>query len=156
MCRSMSSCLYELTKERRRTTGVGQHQMWAGQYYNFHCRAPSSRRRVWAMGLISGSHGCEDSAWRKEIDIDGDGSFLMNIQELATGASGIAVSDYPEQPAYPAWSTVGGSLTAEIAGYLSRGSQRPQAHLPRLCRYVQGARCSLRASPTQKRCRGSN
>ncbi|MCS6976464.1 MAG: biosynthetic-type acetolactate synthase large subunit [Gemmatales bacterium] len=69
------------------TTGVGQHQMWAAQYYRF--EAP----RTWftsgglgAMGFglpaaIGAKAACPD---KTVIDIDGDGSFLMNIQELAT------------------------------------------------------------------------
>ena len=41
-------CLYELTKgEAIITTGVGQHQMWAGQYYNFH----SPRTFITSAGL---------------------------------------------------------------------------------------------------------
>jgi acetolactate synthase-1/2/3 large subunit len=80
--------LYELTKgDAIITTGVGQHQMWAGQYYKF--SAP--RQFITSAGLGSMGFGypaamgvkvaCPD---RQGIDIDGDGSFLMNVQELAT------------------------------------------------------------------------
>jgi acetolactate synthase-1/2/3 large subunit len=80
--------LYELTKgEAIVTTGVGQHQMWAGQYYDF----AEPRRFITSAGLGSMGYGypaaigakmaCPD---REVIDIDGDGSFLMNVQELAT------------------------------------------------------------------------
>jgi acetolactate synthase-1/2/3 large subunit len=69
------------------TTGVGQHQMWAAQYFDF--RSP----RLW---LTSGSMGTmgfglpaavgAQYAQRKRmvIDIDGDASIRMNIGELET------------------------------------------------------------------------
>jgi acetolactate synthase I/II/III large subunit len=69
------------------TTGVGQHQMWAAQYFDF--RSP----RLW---LTSGSMGTmgfglpaavgAQFAERKRlvIDIDGDASIRMNIGELET------------------------------------------------------------------------
>jgi len=69
------------------TTGVGQHQMWAAQYFDF--RSP----RLW---LTSGSMGTmgfglpaavgAQHAQRKRlvIDIDGDASIRMNIGELET------------------------------------------------------------------------
>jgi acetolactate synthase-1/2/3 large subunit len=80
--------LYEITKgDAILTTGVGQHQMWAGQFYNF----DKPRRFLTSAGLGAMGFGypaalgakvaCPD---RQVIDIDGDGSFLMNIQELAT------------------------------------------------------------------------
>ncbi|HIG30687.1 MAG TPA: biosynthetic-type acetolactate synthase large subunit [Verrucomicrobiales bacterium] len=81
-------CLYEMTKgEAIITTGVGQHQMWAGQYYKF----DKPRQFLTSAGLGSMGFGypaalgakvaCPD---KQVIDIDGDGSFLMNVQELAT------------------------------------------------------------------------
>lgn len=69
------------------STGVGQHQMWAAQYYKY--RKP----RQWltsgglgAMGFglpaaIGAAVGRPDEV---VVDIDGDGSFIMNVQELAT------------------------------------------------------------------------
>ncbi len=69
------------------TTGVGQHQMWAAQYYKF----SEPRRLITSAGLGSMGFGypaamgakiaCPD---KQVVDIDGDGSFLMNVQELAT------------------------------------------------------------------------
>ena len=89
-------CLYELTKgEAIITTGVGQHQMWAGQYYNF--RSPRTfitSAGLGAMGFgYPAAMGAKIAHPEKEVvDIDGDGSFLMNIQELATAhIEGIAV-----------------------------------------------------------------
>jgi acetolactate synthase-1/2/3 large subunit len=69
------------------TTGVGQHQMWAGQYYNY----TRPRQFITSAGLGSMGFGYPSALGAKVarpdkqvIDIDGDGSFLMNIQELAT------------------------------------------------------------------------
>ncbi len=80
--------LYEETKgEAILTTGVGQHQMWAAQFYQFHqSRSFLSSLGLGTMGFglpaaIGAKVACPD---REVIDIDGDGSFLMNIQELAT------------------------------------------------------------------------
>jgi acetolactate synthase-1/2/3 large subunit len=80
--------LCEMTKgEAIITTGVGQHQMWAAQFYNF----DSPRRLVTSAGLGSMGFGYPSAMGAKVgmphkqvIDIDGDGSFLMNVQELAT------------------------------------------------------------------------
>ena len=80
--------LYELTKgEAYITTGVGQHQMWAGQWYKY--KYP--RQLITSAGLGSMGYGYPAALGvkvalpdKQVIDIDGDGSFLMNIQELAT------------------------------------------------------------------------
>ncbi|MGA8656896.1 MAG: biosynthetic-type acetolactate synthase large subunit [Chthoniobacterales bacterium] len=82
------SLLHELTKgEAIITTGVGQHQMWAGQYYNFNqARHFLTSAGLGAMGFgFPAAMGAKVARPDKQvIDIDGDGSFLMNIQELAT------------------------------------------------------------------------
>ena len=69
------------------STGVGQHQMWAAQYFDF--RSP----RLW---LTSGSMGTMGFGLpaavgaqfaqrnRLVIDVDGDGSIRMNLGELET------------------------------------------------------------------------
>jgi len=69
------------------TTGVGQHQMWAAQFFKF--REP--RRFVSSLGLGSMGFGYPAALGAKVahpdklvVDVDGDGSFLMNVQELAT------------------------------------------------------------------------
>jgi len=83
------SVLSDLTAERDTyiTVGVGQHQMWAAQFYKFR------RPRTWlsSSGLGTMGFGLPAAmgvqAARPDslvIDIDGDGSFQMNIQELAT------------------------------------------------------------------------
>ena len=79
--------LYKMTKgEAIITTGVGQHQMWAAQFYNF----DKPRTLISSLGLGSMGYGYPSAIGAKMgrpdkevIDIDGDGSFLMNIQELA-------------------------------------------------------------------------
>jgi acetolactate synthase-1/2/3 large subunit len=80
--------LYELTKgEAIITTGVGQHQMWAGQYYKFTWpRQFLTSAGLGAMGFgFPAALGAKVARPDKQvIDIDGDGSFLMNVQELAT------------------------------------------------------------------------
>ena len=81
--------LWRQTKDRDAyiTVGVGQHQMWAAQYYKF------SRPRRWlsSSGLGTMGFGLPAAmgvqAVRPDslvVDIDGDGSMQMNIQELAT------------------------------------------------------------------------
>ncbi|GMH23446.1 hypothetical protein Nepgr_025289 [Nepenthes gracilis] len=69
------------------STGVGQHQMWAAQFYKY------KQPRQWltsgglgAMGFglpaaIGAAIARPDAV---VVDIDGDGSFIMNVQELAT------------------------------------------------------------------------
>ncbi|QSR87954.1 biosynthetic-type acetolactate synthase large subunit [Methylacidiphilum caldifontis] len=83
--------IYKLTQgEAIITTGVGQHQMWAGQFYNFH----HPRTFLTSGGLGAMGFGYPAALGAKiahpeltVIDIDGDGSFLMNIQELATAVT---------------------------------------------------------------------
>ncbi len=67
--------------------GVGQHQMWAAQFYTF--RYP--RQLLTSGGLGSMGFGLPAAMGAKlampektVINIDGDGSFQMNIQELGT------------------------------------------------------------------------
>jgi acetolactate synthase-1/2/3 large subunit len=80
--------LYEMTGgEAYITTGVGQHQMWAGQWYQYsHPRQFITSGGLGSMGFgYPAALGIKVAHPDKEvIDIDGDGSFLMNVQELAT------------------------------------------------------------------------
>ncbi|MEJ7604675.1 MAG: thiamine pyrophosphate-dependent enzyme [Kofleriaceae bacterium] len=86
----MVEALYEATGgEAIVTSDVGQHQMWAAQYYHF------SRPRRWinsgglgTMGFglpaaLGAQVGCPDQT---VVCIAGDGSIQMNMQELATCA----------------------------------------------------------------------
>ncbi|MCC7519726.1 MAG: biosynthetic-type acetolactate synthase large subunit [Verrucomicrobiae bacterium] len=80
--------LYEMTKgDAIITTGVGQHQMWTGQFYDFtKPRTFLTSAGLGAMGFgYPAALGAKVACPNKQvIDIDGDGSFQMNIQELAT------------------------------------------------------------------------
>ncbi len=68
-------------------TEVGQHQMWARQFYKY--KNPRSFLTSGGLGTmgygfpaaIGAKKGCPE---KTVIDIAGDGSFQMNIQELAT------------------------------------------------------------------------
>ena len=80
--------LYELTKgEAIITTEVGQNQMWAAQYYHFdkpNHFITSGGLGVMGFGLpaaIGAKAACPD---RMVVDVAGDGSIQMNIQELMT------------------------------------------------------------------------
>lgn len=67
--------------------GVGQHQMWTAQHYKFtRPRQLLSSSGLGAMGFgFPAALGAKLAHPEKEVlDIDGDGSFLMNVQELAT------------------------------------------------------------------------
>jgi acetolactate synthase-1/2/3 large subunit len=82
--------IYEATQgEAIVVTGVGQHQMWAAQHYWYdkpNTFISSGGLGTMGFGLpaaIGAKVGCPDSTvWC----IDGDGSFQMTLQELATVA----------------------------------------------------------------------
>lgn len=68
-------------------TGVGQHQMFAAQFYRF----GQPRRLSTSGGLGSMGYGLPAAMGahvafpdKPVVNIDGDGSFLMNVQELGT------------------------------------------------------------------------
>ncbi|MBC2703102.1 biosynthetic-type acetolactate synthase large subunit [Desulfobacula sp.] len=80
--------LYELTKgDAIITTEVGQNQMWAAQYYHFNKPnhfITSGGLGVMGFGLpaaIGAKAACPD---KLVVDVAGDGSIQMNIQELMT------------------------------------------------------------------------
>jgi len=83
--------LYELTKGKAIvSTEVGQNQMWAAQYYKF----DRPRTFLTSGGLGTMGYGFPaaigaQAAFPEKlvIDIAGDGSIQMNIQELATAVS---------------------------------------------------------------------
>jgi len=69
------------------TVGVGQHQMWAAQFYKFNQpRHWLSSSGLGTMGFgLPAAMGVQTAFPNSlVVDIDGDGSFQMNIQELAT------------------------------------------------------------------------
>ena len=82
--------IYEETKgEAIITTDVGQHQMWAAQYYKF--KEPRHLLTSGGLGTmgyglgaaIGAKVGCPDKI---VVNVAGDGCFRMNMNEIATAA----------------------------------------------------------------------
>ncbi len=72
------------------STGVGQHQMWAAQYFDFkHPRLWLTSGSMGTMGYgLPAAIGAQFAAPdRLVIDVDGDASIRMNIGELETATS---------------------------------------------------------------------
>ncbi len=85
------STLYHVSKGKLTVaTGVGQHQMWTAQNYIF----SKPRQFLSSLGAGTMGFGLPAALGAKVanpnatvVDIDGDGSFQMNIQEMATAVS---------------------------------------------------------------------
>jgi acetolactate synthase-1/2/3 large subunit len=83
--------IYEMTQGNAIvTTDVGQHQMWAAQFYKFN----RPRTFINSGGLGTMGYGLPAAIGAQMADknalvvcISGDGSVIMNIQELATAVS---------------------------------------------------------------------
>jgi acetolactate synthase-1/2/3 large subunit len=79
--------LYEVTKgEAFVTSDVGQHQMWAAQFYKFDKPGAGSIRAAWHDG-ISAACGNGRASRNPGADVacvTGEGSIQMCIQELST------------------------------------------------------------------------
>lgn len=80
--------IYELTQgDAVITTEVGQHQMWAAQFYKYkHPRTFVTSGGLGTMGYglgaaLGAKMGCKDKV---VINIAGDGCFRMNMNEIAT------------------------------------------------------------------------
>ena len=115
-------------------TDVGQHQMWATQYYTYTVPAPVHQlRRPGHDGLRpAGQPSAPRSACpdKTVIDISGDGGFQMTMQELATAVN----YDVPVMVVHPQQRLPGHG--APVAGpvleqallvHLHRGAARLQA-----------------------------
>lgn len=88
---------YVLERLRRHTQGeaivvtdVGQHQMWAAQYFQFlHSRTHITSGGLGTMGFcfpaaMGAAFGMPD---KTVVSINGDGGFIMNAQELCVAAA---------------------------------------------------------------------
>jgi acetolactate synthase-1/2/3 large subunit len=84
-------CLNEITRgEAIVCTGVGQHQMWAAQYFDFkHPRSLLTSGSMGTMGFgLPAAIGAQMAfPDRLVIDVDGDGSMRMNLGELETATT---------------------------------------------------------------------
>ncbi|MGI6094011.1 MAG: biosynthetic-type acetolactate synthase large subunit [Lachnospiraceae bacterium] len=82
--------IYEVTKgDAIIVTDVGQHQMWAAQYYKY--KDPRTLLTSGGLGTMGYGVGAAIGACfarpdKRVINISGDGCFRMNMNEIATAA----------------------------------------------------------------------
>lgn len=77
----------ELASDATVACDVGQHQMWVAQHWRFdHPRKHLTSGALGAMGFgLPAAIGAQmEDPSRRVVCVSGDGSFLMNVQELAT------------------------------------------------------------------------
>jgi len=71
-------------------TDVGQHQMWTAQYYSFHnprTFITSGGLGTMGFGMGAAIGACIGTGMKKTVLFTGDGSFHMNMNELATAVT---------------------------------------------------------------------
>ncbi len=71
-------------------TDVGQHQMWVAQYYRFkkpRTYLTSGGLGTMGFGMGAAIGGCFASGCKRTVLFTGDGSFGMNLNEMATAVS---------------------------------------------------------------------
>ncbi len=71
-------------------TDVGQHQLWTAQYYSFHTPRTfitSGGLGTMGFGLGAAIGACIGTGMKKTVLFTGDGSFHMNMNELATAVT---------------------------------------------------------------------
>ncbi len=71
-------------------TDVGQHQMWVMQHYPFEkpgVLLTSGGLGTMGYGMGAAIGGCAGCGWKRTVLFTGDGSFGMNLNELATAVS---------------------------------------------------------------------
>ncbi|HOD93666.1 MAG TPA: biosynthetic-type acetolactate synthase large subunit [Clostridia bacterium] len=71
-------------------TDVGQHQMWVAQYYKFkkpRTYLTSGGLGTMGFGMGAAIGGCFASGCKKTVLFTGDGSFGMNLNEMATAVT---------------------------------------------------------------------
>ena len=80
--------IYELAEDAVIVTEVGQHQMWAAQYFKYrHPRTLLTSGGLGTMGYgLGAAIGAQTGVDKQVSNIAGDGCFRMNMNELATAA----------------------------------------------------------------------
>lgn len=81
--------IYEMASDAIMVTEVGQHQMWAAQYFKY--RKPRTLLTSGGLGTMGYGLGAAIGAQtanpdKQVINIAGDGCFRMNMNELATAS----------------------------------------------------------------------